>query len=157
MEGKVSWSEEVEVEPLLHSGHDDERILFCRPLLICEGAVAFPYLFLDRPHNLAPSVFEVCMVDFNELLERAAFLFSPFPGVPLSASPNFWNLPLEGLQRMLFRTCANRDAYFCGGIDLVFVWVVDVFFFLEARPPPLIPFFEDNSPDTLSLPPFSNF
>ena len=28
VEGKVSWS--VEVEPLFHSGQDDERILFCR-------------------------------------------------------------------------------------------------------------------------------
>ena len=39
----------------------------------------------------------------------------------------------------------------------MFVWVGDFLFFLEARPPPLLPFFEDDSPDTLSLPPFSIF
>ena len=34
---------------------------------------------------------------------------------------------------------------------------MDLFFFLEARPPPLVPLFVDDSPSTLSLPPFSSF
>ena len=121
VESKVGRS--TEVEPLFHSGQGEERILFCRPPLIWEEAVAFPYLFFDRPRDLAPLVFEVCLVDANSLLERAAFFPLPFPGVPLSALPAFWGLPLEGLQRMLFRTCADWDADFCGGLDLVVVLV----------------------------------
>ena len=35
--------------------------------------------------------------------------------------------------------------------------MVDFLFLLEARPPPLVPFFDDDSPDTLSLPTFSSF
>ena len=68
------------------------------------------------------------------------FVFSLFPCVPLLASPDFWDCPLEGLRRMLFWPCADQDADFWGGLDLVFVWVVDVLFFLEARPLPLVPF-----------------
>ena len=106
MKGKVGWL--AEVEPLFRSGEDDERILFFRSPLIWEEAVAFPHLFLDRPRYLVPSVFEVCMVDVDALLEHAAFFPIPFPGVPLSASPDFLDLPLEGLQRILFRSCADR-------------------------------------------------
>ena len=65
MEGKVSWSEKV--KPLFHSGKDYERIIFCRPPLIWKEAVDLPRLFLDRPRNLAPLVFEVCNVDFDAL------------------------------------------------------------------------------------------
>ena len=119
MEGKISWL--AKAKPLFYSGQDYERILFCLSPFIWEESVAFPHLFLDRPRNLVPSVFEVCMVDVNALLEHAAFLFSLFPGVPLSVLPTFCGLPLEGLQRMIFRPCTNRDSYFCGGIDLVFV------------------------------------
>ena len=97
------------------------------------------------------------MADVYALLERAAFLFFLFPVVPLLALATFCDCLLEGLQRMLFRPCADRDTDFRGGIDLVFVWVVDVFIFLEALPPPLVPFFEDDSPDTLSLAPLSSF
>ena len=70
MEGKVSWS--AKVKPLFHSGKDDERIHFFRLALIWKESVAFPQPFLDRPHDLAPLVFEVCYVDFDALLERAA-------------------------------------------------------------------------------------
>ena len=75
MEFKVSGS--AKVKPLFHCDKDDERILFCRPVLIWKEAVAFPHLFLDRLHNLAPSVFEVCKVDVDALLERSAFFFFP--------------------------------------------------------------------------------
>ena len=34
---------------------------------------------------------------------------------------------------------------------------MDFLFFLEARPQTLVPFFDDDSPDTLSFPPFSIF
>ena len=94
MEGKVSWS--AKVRPLFHSGKYDERILFCQLPLIWEEAVAFPCLLLDQPRNLAPSVFEVCKVDVDALLERGAFFFFPFPGVPLSAPPDFWIVPSRG-------------------------------------------------------------
>ena len=119
MEDKVSWS--AELKPLFYSGQDYERILFCLSPFIWEESVAFPHLFLDRPRNLVPLVFEVCMVDVNALLEHAAFLFSLFPGVPLSVLPTFCGLPLEGILRMLFRTCTNQDTDLCAGIDLVFV------------------------------------
>ena len=95
MEGKVGWS--IEVEPLFHCGQDDERIMFCQLPLIWEEVVAFPHFFLDRPRDLAQSVFEVCMVNGDELLERAAFFFFLVPGVPLSASPAFGDLHIEGL------------------------------------------------------------
>ena len=75
MEGKVSWS--AEVKTLFHSGQDDERIMFCRSLLICEDGVAFPHLLLDQLHDLVQSVFEVYMVDVDALLERAAFFLFP--------------------------------------------------------------------------------
>ena len=96
MEGKVGWS--AEVEPLFHSGQDDERILFCQSPLIWEEAVAFPHLFL---------VFEVYLVDVNALLERAAFFPLAFPGVPLSASPAFWDLLLKEFRSMIFQPCAD--------------------------------------------------
>ena len=35
--------------------------------------------------------------------------------------------------------------------------MVDFLFLLEARPPPLVQFFDDDSSDTLSLPTFSSF
>ena len=76
-------------------------------MLIWYEAVAFPHLFLDQPRNLAPSAFEVCLVDVNALLERTAFLPLPFPGVPLAVLPAFWDLLLKGIQRMLFRLCAD--------------------------------------------------
>ena len=110
MEGKVSWL--AEVEPLLHIGQDDERIIFCRSPLIWEEAVAFHHLFLDRSRDLAPLVFEVCMVNVDALLEGATFFFSTFDGVPLSASPAFWGRSLKELQRMLFQPYADRDAEF---------------------------------------------
>ena len=37
------------------------------------------------------------------------------------------------------------------------VRVLDFMFLLEARPPPLVPFFGDDSPDNLSFLPFSIF
>ena len=110
MEVEVSWS--AKVKPLFHCGKDDERILFCQPLLMWKEAVAFPNLFLEEPRDLAPSVLEVYKVDVEALLERAAFFFVPFSGVPLSAAPACWDCPLEGLQMMLFRPCADQDAYF---------------------------------------------
>ena len=102
----------AKIKPLFHSGKDDERVLFYRLALVWKESVDFPHLFLDRPRDLAPSVFEVCNVDFDALLERAAFLFPPFLGVPLSAAPACWDIPREGLQRTLFRLGADRDTYF---------------------------------------------
>ena len=81
--------------------------MFCQLLLNWEEAVAFPHLFFDQPRDLAPSVFEVCLVDFDALFDRAAFFPLPFPGVPLLASTDFWVLPLEGLRRILFLPCAD--------------------------------------------------
>ena len=40
--------------------------------------LAFLHLFLEEPRDLAPLVFEVCNVDFDALLERAAFFFVLF-------------------------------------------------------------------------------
>ena len=94
---------------------------FCRLALILKEAVDFPNLFLDRPRNLVPLVFEVCMVDVDALLEHAAFLFFLYTGIPLSALPTFWGRSLEGLQRMLFQPCSDRDSDFCGGIELVLI------------------------------------
>ena len=56
----------------------------------------------------------------------------PFSGVPLLAEPACWDLPLEELQRMLFWLCANQDEDFWGGLELVFVWVLNIFFFLKG-------------------------
>ena len=105
MEVKVSWT--AKIKPLFHSGKDDKRILFFRPALIWKEAVAFPHLFLDRPRDLAPSVFEVCNVDFDALLERAAFFFVHFLGLPLLAAPACWDLPRQGLWRILCRPCVK--------------------------------------------------
>ena len=110
MEVKVSWS--AKVKPLFHCGKDDERIIFCRPPLIWKEAVAFPHLFLEEPRDLEPSVLEVYKVDVEALLERAAFFFVPFSGVPLSTAPACWDRPLEGIRRILFRPCADQDADF---------------------------------------------
>ena len=81
VEGKVDGL--AEVEPLFNSNHDDELILFCLLLLIWEEAVAFPHLFLDRLRDLALSIFEVCLVNFDALFERADF----FPLLDLDALP----------------------------------------------------------------------
>ena len=120
MEGYVSWLEKV--KPLFHSGKDDESILFCQLPLIWEEAVVFPHLFLDQSHNFVPSVFKVCKINVDAFLESADFLFFLFPGVPLSASPAFWDHPLKGLRRMIFRSCADRDADFVW-VDFVVVGV----------------------------------
>ena len=97
----------AKIKPLFHGGKDNERVLFCRPALVWKEAVAFLHLFFDRPRNLAPSVFEVRNVDLDALLERAAFVISPFSGVPLSAAPACWDFPREGLWRMLCRRGAD--------------------------------------------------
>ena len=131
--------------------------MFFRPVLVWKEVVAFPHLFFDRPRDLAPLVFKVRNVNLDALFERPAFFFFPFSCAPLSAAPTCWDLPRKGLRRILFWPCANRDAYFQGGPDLVVVRVLDDSFFLEARPPPLVPFFRDDSPDTLYFPPFSSF
>ena len=105
MEGKVSRS--AKIKPLFHSGKYDERILFCRLALVWKEAVAFLHLFFDQPRNLASSVFEVRNVNLDALLERAAFFFFLFSGVPLSAAPACWDFPREGLRRMLCRRGAD--------------------------------------------------
>ena len=112
-------SRSEKIKPLFHSGKDDERVLFCRPAIIWKEAVALPHLFLDRPRDLAPSVFEVRNVDLDALLEIADFVLLVFSGVPLSASPAFWDFPREGIQRILCRCGADREADFGGGPDLV--------------------------------------
>ena len=71
--------------------------------------------------DLALSVFEVCFVDLDAIFERADFFPRPFPGVPLSASPASWFLPLEGLRIMLLRPCAKQDADFLGVVEFVVV------------------------------------
>ena len=146
----------AESEPLLHSGYDKQRILFLQALLIRKEALAVLHFFFDRPRDLALSVFEVCFVDLDALSERAFFFPCLFLGVPLSELSASRFIPLKGFQRILFWLCVEQDAYCLGVLDLVVVWVVDVFFFLEVRPAPLVPFFA-NSPGTLSFPPFSNF
>ena len=109
------------VKPLFHSGKDDERILFCQLPLIWKEAVAFPHLFFDQPRDLAPPVFEETNVDFDALLERANLLFFLFLGVSLLAEPDCWDIPCDGLQRILIWSCADRDADFGVGLDFVFV------------------------------------
>ena len=116
MKSKVSWTEKI--KPLFHGGEYNERVLFCQPAHVWKEAVAFLHLFFDRPHNLAPLVFEVRNVDLDALFKRAAFLFSPFSGVPLSAAPACWDFPREGLRRMLCRRGADQEADFGGGPDL---------------------------------------
>ena len=110
MECNVSGS--AKVKPLLHCGKDDVRILFCRPALVWKEAIAFLHLFFDQPRDLAPLVFEVRNVDLDALVERAAFFFFPFSGIPLSSVPACWDLPREGLRRILFHLGADRDEYF---------------------------------------------
>ena len=118
MKSKVSWP--TKIKPLFHCGEYNERVLFCRLALVWKEAVSFLRLFFDRPGDLAPSVFEVRNVDLDALLERAAFFFSPFSGVPLSAAPACWDFPLEGLKRMLCWRGADLEADFGGGPDLRF-------------------------------------
>ena len=97
----------AEVEPLLHNSYDEHCILFCQNPLILKEAFDYLYLFFDQPRDLAPSVFEVCLVDLDALFERAAFFLCTFPGEPLPASPTFLFRPLEGFRRMLFWHCAE--------------------------------------------------
>ena len=105
MKSKVSWT--AKIKPLFHGGEDNERVLFFRPALVWKESVAFLHLFFDRPRDLAPLVFEVRNVDLDALLERAAFFFFPFSGVPLSAAPACWDFPREGLWRMLCQRGAD--------------------------------------------------
>ena len=120
------------------------------------GSRSFSSFFFNWPRDSAPSVFEVWLVNFDALFELTAFFPCPFLGVPLSASPAFWVLPLEGIRRMIYRPCADWDADLLGVLYFVIVWVVDFYFFLKSCPPPLVPFFAD-SLDTVSFPPFSRF
>ena len=101
MKSKVSWM--TKIKPLFHCGEYNERVLFCRPALVWKEAVAFLHLFFDLPRDLAPLVFEVRNDDLDALVERAAFFFFPFSGVPLSAAPACSGFPHEGLRRMLYR------------------------------------------------------
>ena len=117
MNSKVSWT--AKIKPLFYGGKDDKRVLFCRPALVWKEAVYFLRLFFDRPRDLAPLVFEVCNVDLDGLLERAAFVLFPFSGVPLSASPACWYFPCEGLQSILCRSGADLEVAIIGGPDLV--------------------------------------
>ena len=117
MKCKVSWK--VKIKPLFRSGKDNERVLFCQPVIVWKEAVAFPQLFLYRPRDLAPSVLKVRNVDLNALLERTDFVLFPFSGVPLSASPAFLGFPREGLRRILCRRGAVRGTDFGVGTDLV--------------------------------------
>ena len=71
-------------------------MLLCGAPLIREEAIAFLHLLFDVLRNLAPSVFEVCLVDLNALFERSAFFPQPFPDVPLLALPTFWFCPPRG-------------------------------------------------------------
>ena len=118
---KCKVSRTAKIKPPFHSGKDDKRVLFCRPALVWKEAVAFPHLFFDQPRDLAPPVFEVTNVDFDALLERANLLFFLFFGVSLLAEPDCWDIPCDGLQRILIWSCADRDADFGVGLDFVFV------------------------------------
>ena len=69
---------------------------------------------------MASSVLEVCNVDVDALLDRAAFFFVFFSGVPLLVAPACWGRPLNGLRRVLFWPCADEDTDLWGGLDLVF-------------------------------------
>ena len=70
--------------------------MFFRSTLIWEEYIASPHLFFDQLHNFAPSVFEVCLVNVNALLERAVFLFYRFLAYRCQHFQIFGIFPLRG-------------------------------------------------------------